>query len=75
MSDPRRPDGQFHRFTSPTRRGPWRDNVYAACVDAVRAGFGSVDEYLPEPDMPPVIYLHPLAEVETMPAELQAAAA
>lgn len=73
--DPRRPDGRCYRFVSPIRKGPWRDNRYAAKLDAVRAGFGSVEEWIREPGLPPRIYLHPFADIEVLPAEAQLRAA
>lgn len=73
--DPREPDGFWYRFVTPGRKGAWRDNYYAAVLDAVRAGFGSVEEWEPEPGLPPRVYLHPLARITHCPVQASAAAA
>ena len=75
MPDPRQDTGARFRFVCPTQKGPWRDNCYAALIDAVRAGYGSVEEWIPGPDEPPVIYLHPFADIEKIEAGAVALAA
>jgi hypothetical protein len=47
-----------HRFTTPTKKGPWRATPREARLDAVAAGLGSVDEHTGR------VYVDEIVEVE-----------
>jgi hypothetical protein len=58
-----------YRYTTPGKTGRWCDTEREACLAAVKAGLGSVDDsYEPRPgDYPNPIYLHPLVKIEKEP--------
>jgi hypothetical protein len=55
-----------YRYVVGPKKGRWHDTEREACLAAVKAGFGSVDDhYEPRPgDYPPTIYLDPLVRIE-----------